>query len=61
MKALAAPRSDNDQRPLSPENASAVRLSDRVGRPVLVAAIVPRSGRHCSEGKAGLDRDVGRP
>src|SRR5215210_6071104 len=24
----------------------------------LFAAIVPRPGRHCSEGKAGLDRDV---
>ena len=27
MKALAAPRSDNDQRPLSPENASGVRCN----------------------------------
>src|SRR3954470_4717940 len=36
MQGTAAPRSLILQRPLPPQNASAVRLSDGVGRPFLV-------------------------
>ena len=54
MKALAAPRSDNDQRPLSPEKASAVRLSDRVGRPVLVCCNCTTLGTPLFRGQGRL-------
>src|SRR3954462_13336197 len=44
MQATAAPRSENDQRPLSLETAPAVRLSDLGWTACLCCSIVPRSG-----------------